>query len=74
MRIHLVIFIAQLESVSNQTKNSYFRASTQLISSIIEKDQNQTINPEFTFKYKLYEIERLLERRDTKNNIKYLIK
>ena len=72
MRIYLVIFIAQLKLALDRSKDSYFRAFIQLISSIIEEDH--AIDFDFAFKYKLYKIERLLERRDIEENIKYLVK
>ena len=37
-----------------------------------EKDEN--VDLDFIFKYKFYEIEKLLKRRDIEKNIMYLIK
>ena len=73
MRIHSIIFIIQLKSISNRFENPYSRTFTQSIF-FIEKIQNIHLESDFTFQYKFYKIKKLLKRRDIKKNIKYLIK
>ena len=74
MRIHPVISIAQLEPAPDRSEDPYARASTQPVPPVVEEGQDQAVNSEFASKYKPYEIERLLERRGTGRNIKYLVK
>ena len=70
MKIHFVISMIQLKLVS---KNDFYnRVRNTDFSFIKEKDEN--IDLDFVFKYKFYEIEKLLKRRDIKKNIMYLIK
>ena len=38
------------------------------------KEKNENVDLDFIFKYKLYEIEKLLKKRDIEKNIMYLIK
>lgn len=72
MRIHPIISITQLKSFSNRSENSYHRTFTQSVPSI-KKTQNN-LDPNFITQYRLYIIERLLNRRGTKKNVKYLVK
>lgn len=63
MRIHLVIFIAQLELVTS-SNNSYDKIIT-IDSFFILKQDTSTL---------LYKIERLLNKRIIKNKLYYLVK
>ena len=72
MRIHPIIFIAQLEPASDRSDDPYSRTFTQPIP-LIEETQEE-IDPDFASKHKFYEIERLLKRRDIERNTKYLVK
>ena len=69
MRIHPVISIAQLEPASDQA-DPYGRTSTQPPPPVEEEDQ---VDQELAAKYPLYEIDRLLDRRGTGKNVKYLV-
>ena len=71
IRIHLIIFITQLKSISDRSENLYYRVIFSF--SLIKKDNAET-NSNFAIKYRSYEIERLLKRRNIKRNIKYLVK
>ena len=70
MKIHLVISIIQLKSVSEN--DSFNRVRNTNLFFVKEKDEN--VDLDFIFKYKSYEIEKLLKKRDTEKNIMYLIK
>ena len=70
IKIYLVISIIQLKSIS---KNDFYnRIRNTNLSFVKEKNENVDFN--FAFKYKFYEIEKLLKRRDIEKNIIYLIK
>ena len=62
--------MTQLESVSKD--DFYNRVRDINLFSVEEKDEN--VDFDFVFKYKFYEIEKLLKRRDIERNIMYLIK
>ena len=68
IRIHLIISITQLKSTLNSSKDFYYR--TLRISSFVEEEGPKT---KFTTKNSLYEIDKLIDKRDTKENVKYLI-
>ena len=68
IRIHSIISIIQLKSTSDLSKDFYHRALRSL-SSVEEKE----FNTEFTAKNPLYEIDKLVDRRDIRKNVKYLI-
>ena len=68
IRIHSIILITQLKSTSNLSKDLYHRALR--ISSPIEK---KGFNIKFIIKNPLYEIDRLIDKRDIEKNVKYLI-
>ena len=68
IRIHSIILIAQLKFISDLSKDFYHRALSS--SSLIEKEE---FNIKFSTKNPLYEIDRLIDKRDTEKNIKYLI-
>ena len=70
MKIHFVVLMTQLESVSKD--DFYNRVRDINLFSVEEKDEN--VDFDFVFKYKFYEIEKLLKRRDIERNIMYLIK
>ena len=70
IKIYFVISITQLESISKN--DSFNRIRNTNFSSVEEKDKN--VDFDFIFKYKFYEIEKLLKKRDNEKNIIYLIK
>lgn len=70
MRIHSIISITQLESISDRLENLYARTFIQLLSFVQKEDD---IDSKFAIKYLLYEIERLFERWKIGRNVKYLI-
>ena len=70
IRIHLMIFITQLKSALDRFKDSYYRVT--LLFLLMKKDNVKT-NSNFVIKYRLYEIEKLLNRRNLKKNVKYLM-
>ena len=71
MKIHLVVLIVQLKSVSNNDSYERFHNTNPLF---IKKKVEKNVDFKFVFKYKFYKIERLLKRRDIEKNIIYLIK
>ena len=70
IKIHSIMSIIQLKSVSKN--DSYNRIRNTNLFMIKKKDEN--VDFDFVFKYKPYEIEKLLKRRDIERNIMYLIK
>ena len=68
IRIHSIISIAQLKSILNLSKNFYYRALRFLL--FVEEKKSKT---EFIVKNPLYEIDKLINKRDIKENVKYLI-
>lgn len=69
MQIHLIIFITQLKSTSISNNNFYQRSRSNNSSSIIIEDDESNNS------IKSYEIERLLNRRNTIiERVNYLIK
>lgn len=72
MRIHPVISIAQLEPSPDRSEDPYHRTSTQPVPPVEETQDN--LDPDFTTQYRPYVIERLLDRRGTGRNVKYLVK
>ena len=70
IKIYFVVSITQLESAS---KNDFYNRIRNInLFTIKEKDEN--VDLDFIFKYKSYEIEKLLKKRDIEKNIMYLIK
>ena len=70
MKIYLIVSIIQLKSAS---KNDFYNRIRNInLFTIKEKDEN--VDSDFVFKYKFYEIEKLLKRRNIEKNIMYLIK
>jgi hypothetical protein len=66
-RIHSVIFVIQLESMSNSIKNSYSRSRS--------KESDSVKMNEDIVKIKFYEINRLIDRRiTTRRGTEYLIR
>ena len=70
IKIYCIIFIIQLKSTSNNNLYEHFYNTN---FSFIKKSRKNVVF-DFIFKYKFYEIERLLKRRNIEKNIKYLIK
>lgn len=71
MRIHPVISIAQLEPASDRSEDPYTRTSTQPVPPV---EETQDVDQDFASKYRPYEIEKLIDRRGTGRNVKYLVK
>ena len=71
MKIHLVVLIIQLKSISNNDLYERFHNTNPLF---IKKKVEKNVDFKFVFKYKSYKIERLLKRRNIEKNIIYLIK
>jgi hypothetical protein len=65
-RIHSIIFIAQLESISDSIKNSYFRSRSKESDFVQMKDDTENI--------KSFEIKRLIDKRIITRDIEYLIR
>ena len=70
MKIYSIVSMIQLKLVSKD--DFYKRVRNINLSAIKEKDEN--VDSDFTFKYKFYEIEKLLKKRDIEKNIIYLVK
>ena len=68
IHIHSIISITQLKPASDSSKDFYYR--TLHFSSPVEKKKPKT---KFIIKNPLYEIDKLIDKRDTKKNVKYLI-
>lgn len=73
MKIHPVISIAQLEPALDQAEDPYSRTPVQPPPPV-EEDLNESLDPTYTAKFPLYEVERLLDRQGTGSNVKYLVK
>ena len=71
MKIHFIMSIIQLKFVSD---NDSYKRFYNTNSFLVEKKVEKNVDFNFVFKYKFYEIERFLKRRDIEKNIKYLIK
>ena len=71
MKIHFIVSITQLKLASKD--NSYKRIRN-INLSFVEKKVDENVDFNFVFKYKFYEIEKFLKRRNIKRNIMYLIK
>ena len=65
MKIYSIMLITQLKFVSKN--DSYKRIYNINLFAIKEKDEN--VDFDFIFKYKSYEIEKLLKKRDIERNI-----
>ena len=63
--------IIQLKFISNDNLYERFYNTN---SFLVKEKVEENIDFEFVFKYKLYEIKRLLKRHDIEKNIMYLIK
>ena len=74
MRIHPVISIAQLEPASDRSEDPYSRTPAQPPPPVEEENESEKLDPEFTAKFPLYEIERLLGKRGSGSTAKYLVK
>ena len=70
MKIHFIVLITQLKSAS---KNDFYNRIRNINLFFVE-EKDEDVDFDFVFKYKLYEIEKLLKKRDIKKNIMYLIK
>ena len=73
MRIHPVISIAQLEPASDQSEDPYQRVHKPP-PPVEESQDDVQAKPDLTKDFKPYEVERLLNRRGTGDNVKYLVK
>lgn len=69
--IHLIISITQLKFISDRFEDFYHRIILSSLS--IAKNDFETLNSKFVFKYRSYKIDKLIDRKETKRNIKYLI-
>ena len=71
MKIYSVMSIIQLKFAS---KNGFYKKVRNINLFFVKEKVDKNVNFDFVFKYKSYEIEKLLKRRDIEKNIMYLIK